>query len=61
MQFGIAMSTGHQCLVEVVEALLANIKNIVKMPSDETERRRLADEFYTYQFPNVILEQLIEP
>ena len=49
------MSSAHQCLVEVVEALLANTKNIVKMPSDETERRRLADEFYTYHFPNVIV------
>ena len=42
------MSTNHQC------PLLANIKNIVKMPFDKSERRRLADEFYTYQFPNFI-------
>ena len=42
------MSTDHQC------PLLANIKNIVKMLFDERERRRLADEFYAYQFPNVI-------
>ena len=35
-------------MVEVVGALLANVKDIVKMPSDESERRRLADEFYTY-------------
>lgn len=48
------MSTAHQCLVEVVAALLANMQDIIKMPSTEADRKRLADEFYTYHYPNVI-------
>ena len=48
------MSTAHDSLTEVVNALLANLTNIIKMPSTEQEFRSLADKFYTYKYPNVV-------
>jgi hypothetical protein len=53
-QFGIALSTAHDCLTEFMDAMLAAMKDIVKMPATADEFRRLADTFYQYKYPNVV-------
>ena len=53
-QFGVSMSTAHDSLTQVVNAVLANMNIIIKMPSTEQKFRALADKFYTYKHPNVV-------
>jgi hypothetical protein len=48
------MSTAHDCLTEFMDAMLAEINSIIKMPSTTDEFRQLADTFYQYKYPNVV-------
>ena len=53
-QFGIAMSTGHDTVEMVVDNILKLLPQVIKMPRQESEFRKLADEFYKYGYPNVV-------
>lgn len=53
-QFGVAMSTAHGCVTDLLDAVLSNMNNIIKMPRTEDEFKALATEFYKYKYPNVI-------
>ena len=48
------MSTAHDSLTEVIDAIMVNLTNIIKMPTTEEQRRQLADNFYKYKYPNVV-------
>ena len=47
------MSTAHDSLTQVVDAILANLNELIKMPEKE-ELRAIADKFYEYSYPNTI-------
>lgn len=48
------MSTAHDSLTQVIDAILVNLPDIIKMPTTEEEFKALADKFYQYKYPNVI-------
>ena len=50
-QFGIALSTAHDSLTEVIEAVLANMKDLIRMPAC---MRATSNDFYNFGYPNVV-------
>ena len=48
------MSTAHDSLKEFMNAVLRKMPTIITMPSSNEEFRVLANQFYTYGYPNVV-------
>ena len=48
------MSTAHDTVEMVVDNILQLLPQVIKMPRQESEFRKLADEFYKYGYPNVV-------
>lgn len=52
-QFGVAMSTAHDTVREVVAAIIAKMGEIITLPSDMQAIKAVADGFGVFGFPNV--------
>lgn len=52
-QFGVAISTSHDTVRDVVDAILTKTSDIIKLPSTLDEIRENARKFATYGYPNV--------
>lgn len=54
-QFGIAISTAHDTVERFVNVVLEKVMPmVIKIPTEDTEFRQLANGFYQYHYPNVI-------
>lgn len=48
------MSTAHDSMVQVIDAILVNMPQLIKFPTTQEELSSLADTFYAYGYPNVV-------
>ena len=52
-QFGIALSTAHDCVTEFCMVISATVHDYIKIPVDQAEIQIIADELSVYGYPNV--------
>lgn len=53
-QFGIAISTAKDTIEMFVDSVLKLMPQLIGMPKTEKQYRSIANDFYKYQYPNVI-------